>query len=95
MLGENYNKVKSYVRSIVITRLFTFFHPLRLAFKSLSIHQLNDSSTPGVPFPDKAPKRRLKIKKKNMCVTNATGGLLVYQVLHSGVKCKHNFDTKG
>ena len=82
------------MRSIVITRLFTFFHPLRLAFKSLSIHQLNDSSTPGVPFPDKAPKRRLKIKK-NMCVTNSTGGLLVYQVLHSRVKFKHNFDTKG
>lgn len=83
------------MRSIVITRLFTFFHPLRfIAFKSLSIHQLNDSSTPGVLFPDKAPKRRLKIKK-NMCVTNATGGLLVYQVLHSRVKFKHNFDTKG
>ena len=30
-----------------------------------------------------------------MCVTNATGGLLVYQVLHSRVKFKHNFDTKG
>ena len=55
------------MRSIVITRLFTFFHPLRLAFKSLSIHQLNDSSTPGVLFPDKAPKRRLKIKKKYVC----------------------------
>ena len=51
------------MRSIVITRLFTFFYPLRLAFKSLSIHQLNDISTAGVPFPDKAPKRRLKIKK--------------------------------
>ena len=56
------------MRSIVITRLFTFFHPLRfIAFKSLSIHQLNDSSTPGVLFPDKAPKRRLKIKKKYVC----------------------------
>ena len=52
------------------------------------------SSTPGVPFPDEAPKRRLKIKKY-MCVTNATGGILVYRVLHSRVKFKHNFDTKG
>ena len=83
------------MRSIVITRLFTFFHPLRLAFKSLSIHQLNDSSTPGVPFPDKAPKRRLKIKKNIYVCNECYGGLLVYQVLHSGVKCKHNFDTKG
>ena len=55
------------MRSIVITRLFTFFYPLRLAFKSLSIHQLNDISTAGVPFPDKAPKRRLKIKKIYVC----------------------------
>ena len=62
----------------------------QIFFRKLSL----GAPAPGVQFPDKAPKRRLKIKK-NMCVTNATGGLLVYQVLHSRVKFKHNFDTKG